>query len=104
MTENLNTLIEDIRTRSLKLAADLKTERAQHEVLQVELRRIQELYQAEHAKVEQLQTAIEELNASLAEAQNKVVEVPVALPGRNATEIDALVKEIEFCIEKLKQA
>ncbi|MFM7006223.1 MAG: hypothetical protein ACKOWX_03120 [Flavobacteriales bacterium] len=104
MTENLNTLIEDIRTRSLKLAADLKTERAQHEVLQGELRRIQELYQAEHAKVEQLQTAIEELNASLAEAQNKVVEVPVALPGRNATEIDALVKEIEFCIEKLKQA
>ena len=41
MTENLNTLIEDIRSRSLQIATDLKTERAQHEVLQGELRRIQ---------------------------------------------------------------
>jgi hypothetical protein len=40
----------------------------------------------------------------LAEAQNKVVEVPVATSSRNAAEIDALVKEIEFCIDKLKQA
>ena len=30
MTENLNTLIEDIRTRSLDLATQLKAERAQH--------------------------------------------------------------------------
>ena len=104
MTENLNTLIEDIRSRSLQIAAELKTERAQHEVLQTELQRMQELYQAEQAKVTALQTAIEDLNVSLAEAQNKVVEVPVATSSRNAEEIDALVKEIEFCIDKLKQA
>ena len=104
MTENLNTLIEDIRTRSMQIAAELKTERAQHELIQVELRRIQELYQAEKAQVELLKASIEELNVSLAEAQNKVVEVPVATTSRNAEEIDALVKEIEFCIEKLKQA
>ena len=104
MTENLNTLIEDIRTRSLDLATQLKAERAQHEALQGELRRIEELYQAEHAQVKQLQTAIDELNVSLAEAQNKVVEVPVATSSRNAEEIDALVKEIEFCIEQLKQS
>jgi ABC-type phosphate transport system auxiliary subunit len=104
MTENLNTLIEDIRTRSMQIAAELKTERAQHELIQVELRRIQELYQAEKAQVELLKASIEELNVSLAEAQNKVVEVPVATNGRNAEEIDALVKEIEFCIEMLKQA
>ena len=104
MTENLNTLIEDIRSRSLQIAAELKTERAQHEVLQGELRRIQELYQAEHAQVKQLEATTEELNVSLAEARNKVVEVPVATSSRNAEEIDALVKEIEFCIDKLKQA
>ena len=104
MTENLNTLIEDIRSRSLQIATQLKTERAQHEVLQTELQRMQELYQAEQAKVTALQTAIEDLNVSLAEAQNKVVEVPVATNSRNTEEIDALVKEIEFCIEKLKQA
>jgi ABC-type phosphate transport system auxiliary subunit len=104
MTENLNTLIEDIRSRSLQIATDLKTEPAQHEVLQGELRRIQELYQVENDKVKQLEATIEELNVSLAEAQNKVVEVPVATTSRNAEEIDALVKEIEFCIEKLKQA
>ena len=104
MTENLNTLIEDIRSRSLQIAAELKTERAQHEVLQGELRRIQELYQAEYAQGKQLEATIERLNVSLAEAQNKVVEVPVATSSRNAAEIDALVKEIEFCIDKLKQA
>lgn len=104
MTENLNTLIEDIRSRSLQIATQLKTERAQHEVLQTELQRMQELYHAEQAKVTALQTAIEDLNVSLAEAQNKVVEVPVATSSRNAVEIDALVKEIEFCIDKLKQA
>ena len=104
MTENLNTLIEDIRSRSLQIATQLKTERAQHEVLQTELQRMQELYQAEQAKVTALQTAIEDLNVSLAEAQNKVVEVPVATNSRNDEEIDALVKEIEFCIDKLKQA
>jgi len=64
----------------------------------------QELYQAENDKVKQLEATIEELNVSLAEAQNKVVEVPVATTSRNNEEIDALVKEIEFCIEKLKQA
>ena len=104
MTENLNTLIEDIRSRSLQIATQLKTERAQHEVLQTELQSMQELYHAEQYKVKALQTAIEDLNVSLAEAQNKVVEVPVATSSRNAEEIDALVKEIEFCIEKLKQA
>ncbi len=104
MTENLNTLIEDIRSRSLQIATQLKTERAQHEVLQTELQRMQELYHAEQDKVKALQTAIEDLNVSLAEAQNKVVEVPVATNSRNDEEIDALVKEIEFCIDKLKQA
>jgi ABC-type phosphate transport system auxiliary subunit len=104
MTENLNTLIEDIRSRSLQIATQLKNERAQHEVLQTELQRMQELYHAEQDKVKALQTAIEDLNVSLAEAQNKVVEVPVATNSRNAEEIDALVKEIEFCIDKLKQA
>ena len=51
MTENLNTLIEDIRSRSLQIATQLKTERAQHEVLQTELQRMQELYHAEQAQV-----------------------------------------------------
>lgn len=104
MTENLNTLIADIRNRSLQLATDLNNERAQHQSLQAELQQLQALYQAEQAQVAELKAHIEALNLSLVEAQNKVVEVPVAPLGRNAEDIDALVKEIEFCIEKLKQA
>ncbi len=104
MTENLNTLIADIRNRSLQLATDLNNERAMHQALQAELQQMQALYQAEQAQVAELKAHIEALNLSLAEAQNKVVEVPVAPLGRNAEDIDALVKEIEFCIEKLKQA
>lgn len=104
MTENLNTLIADIRNRSLQLATDLNNERAMHQVLQAELQQMQAQYQAEQAQVAELKAHIEALNLSLVEAQNKVVEVPVAPLGRNAEDIDALVKEIEFCIEKLKQA
>jgi ABC-type phosphate transport system auxiliary subunit len=104
MTENLNTLIADIRNRSLQLATDLNNERAMHQALQAELQQMQAQYQAEQAQVAELKVHIEALNLSLVEAQNKVVEVPVAPLGRNAEDIDALVKEIEFCIEKLKQA
>jgi hypothetical protein len=37
-------------------------------------------------------------------AENKVVEAPAPVIGRNEQEIDELVKEIEFCIEQLKQS
>jgi chromosome segregation ATPase len=104
MTENLNNLISDIRSRSLHLAGLLHTERAQHEVLQGEINRINEQLKAEQALVMQLQQEVDRLTDALAEAQNKVVEIPAAPKGRNAEEINALVKEIEFCIEKLKQA
>jgi flagellar biosynthesis/type III secretory pathway chaperone len=82
----------------------LHAERSQHEVLQGEINRVNELLKAEQALVAQLQQEVKQLSDALAEAQNKVVEIPVAPKGRNAEEINALVKEIEFCIEKLKQA
>jgi flagellar biosynthesis/type III secretory pathway chaperone len=104
MTENLNNLISDIRSRSFYLAGLLHAERSQHEVLQGEINRVNELLKAEQALVAQLQQEVKQLSDALAEAQNKVVEIPVAPKGRNAEEINALVKEIEFCIEKLKQA
>jgi flagellar biosynthesis/type III secretory pathway chaperone len=104
MTENLNNLISDIRSRSLYLAGLLHAERSQHEVLQGEINRVNELLKAEQALVAQLQQEVIQLSDALAEAQNKVVEIPVAPKGRNVEEINALVKEIEFCIEKLKQA
>lgn len=104
MTEHLNTLLSEIRSRSLQLATDLKNERAKQHALQQELEQTQALYLAEKAAVSELKVQIESLNISLAEAQNKVVEVPVAAQSRNPQEIDALVKEIEFCIEMLKQA
>ncbi|MEN9743870.1 MAG: hypothetical protein RLZZ65_1675 [Bacteroidota bacterium] len=104
MTENLNNLISDIRSRSLELAEKLHAERAQHEVLQGEINRVNEQLKAEQALVAQLQQEVQQLSSALAEAQNKVVEIPAAPKGRNADEIDALVKEIEYCIDKLKQA
>ena len=51
MTENLNNLISDIRSRSLYLAGLLHAERSQHEVLQGEINRINELLKAEQALV-----------------------------------------------------
>jgi len=51
-----------------------------------------------------LKAEIESLRSALHLAESKVVEVPAPVTGRNEQEIDELVKEIEFCIEQLKQS
>jgi 7-cyano-7-deazaguanine synthase in queuosine biosynthesis len=51
-----------------------------------------------------LKAEIESLKSALHLAENKVVEVPAPVIGRTEQEIDELVKEIEFCIEQLKQS
>jgi hypothetical protein len=58
----------------------------------------------EIAAVGQLKMEIESLKSALHLAENKVVDIPVPVKGRNEQEIDELVKEIEFCIEQLKQS
>ncbi|MEN9699394.1 MAG: hypothetical protein RLZZ301_592 [Bacteroidota bacterium] len=103
MTEQLHQLIQDIRSKSQQLAEKLRVERAQHEVLQGEINRLNEQLLAEQAHISDLKHEIAALNVSLDEAQNKVVEVPVVSKGRDDAQIDALVKEIEYCIEQLKQ-
>ncbi len=104
MTEKLNTLLADIRSRSMQLASDLQNERSAHQSLLEEKQKLETLFNEEQIQVAQLKEQIEELKTSLTETNNKVEESPVVVNSRNAAQIDALVKEIEFCIEKLKQS
>jgi hypothetical protein len=46
---------------------------------------------------------LDSVQLALSLAQNKVIENPVQIIGKSEQEIDELVKEIEFCIEQLKQ-
>ena len=50
-----------------------------------------------------LSTDLELVRSALSLAENKVIENPVQTSGKSEQEIDELVKEIEFCIEQLKQ-
>ena len=46
---------------------------------------------------------LDSVQSALSLAQNKVIENPGQTIGKSEQEIDELVKEIEFCIEQLKQ-
>ena len=46
---------------------------------------------------------LDSVQSALSLAENKVIENPGQAIGKSEQEIDELVKEIEFCIEQLKQ-
>lgn len=104
MTEKIQDTIQEISRKVVQIGEALRTERSKNEILQGEINRKEELLAAEAAAISLLKEENESLKSALHLAENKVVEVPVAVKGRNEQEIDELVKEIEFCIEQLKQS
>ncbi|MFM6934397.1 MAG: hypothetical protein ACKOXP_03075 [Flavobacteriales bacterium] len=104
MTEKIQDTIQEISRKANRIGEALRVERSKNEILQEEIDRVNEQLVAESAAIALLKEEIETLKSALHLAENKVVEVPVSVKGKNEQEIDELVKEIEFCIEQLKQA
>jgi chromosome segregation ATPase len=104
MTEKIQDTIQEISRNAVRIGEALRSERSKNEILQEEIHRSKEQLAAEIASVGRLKVEIESLKSALHLAENKVVEIPVPVKGRNEQEIDELVKEIEFCIEQLKQS
>lgn len=104
MTEKIQDTIQEISRKVVRIGEALRAERSKNEILQGEIDRKEELLAAEATAISLLKEENESLKSALHLAENKVVEVPVAVKGRNEQEIDELVKEIEFCIEQLKQS
>jgi CRISPR/Cas system-associated exonuclease Cas4 (RecB family) len=104
MTEKIQDTIQKISRNIVRVGEALRMERSKNEILQDEIDRKNEQLTAEASAIGLLKEEIESLKSALHLAENKVVEVPVPVKGKNEQEIDELVKEIEFCIEQLKQS
>ncbi len=104
MTEKIQDTIQKISRNIVRVGEALRMERSKNEILQEEIDRKNEQLTAAASAIELLKEEIESLKSALHLAENKVVEVPVPVKGKNEQEIDELVKEIEFCIEQLKQS
>ena len=104
MTEKIQDTIQEISRKAVRIGEALRSERSKNEILQEEIDRNKEELATELTANTHLKAEIESLKSALHLAENKVVEVPAPVIGRNEQEIDELVKEIEFCIEQLKQS
>ena len=104
MTEKIQDTIQEISRKAVRIGEALRSERSKNEILQEEIDRNKEELAKEIDANTHLKAEIESLKSALHLAENKVVEIPAPVKGRNEQEIDELVKEIEFCIEQLKQS
>ena len=104
MTEKIQDTIQEISRKAVRIGEALRSERSKNEILQEEIDRNKEELAKEIDANTHLKAEIESLKSALHLAENKVVEVPAPVTGRTEQEIDELVKEIEFCIEQLKQS
>lgn len=104
MTEKIQDTIQEISRNAVRIGEALRSERSKNEILQEEIDRNKEELASESVANTHLKAEIESLKSALHLAENKVVEVPASVTGRTEQEIDELVKEIEFCIEQLKQS
>jgi septation ring formation regulator EzrA len=104
MTEKIQDAIQEISRKVVRVGEALRSERSKNEILQEEINRNKEELATELSANTHLKAEIESLKSALHLAESKVVEVPAPVTGRTEQEIDELVKEIEFCIEQLKQS
>jgi Skp family chaperone for outer membrane proteins len=104
MTEKIQDTIQEISRKAVRIGEALRSERSKNEILHEEIDRNKEQLAVELTAVSSLKVEIESLKSALHLAENKVVEVPAPISRRTEQEVDELVKEIEFCIEQLKQS
>ena len=105
MTENIQNSLDNILYKVKSIHGELLNERKTNSDLKNEIQQLRNSNIEKTNQVFSLETEVETLRSALHLAQNKVVEVPVQVPiiGKREEEIDELVREIEHCIEQLKQ-
>ncbi|NBW30360.1 MAG: hypothetical protein EBR35_03785 [Flavobacteriales bacterium] len=103
MTEEIQKIIDQIHSKSKALHKVVLEERDKNGHLNSEIERLNKLLSEKNEEVFSLSKNLDSVQLALSLAENKVIENPVQTIGKNEQEIDELVKEIEFCIEQLKQ-
>ena len=103
MTDNIQKIIDQILSKSNFLHKIVLEERDKNSHLNIENERLNKLLSEKNEECLLLSKNLDSVQSALSLAQNKVIENPVQAIGKSEQEIDELVKEIEFCIEQLKQ-
>ncbi len=102
MTEKIQQIIGNIRTKMVQLHSQLVASREKNALLETEFlslkTQLDSLQQTNHA----LQAKLSEVELQLITAKEQVVSAPIS-QSRKEEEIDELVKEIEYCISQLKK-
>ncbi|MES2798908.1 MAG: hypothetical protein V4638_02750 [Bacteroidota bacterium] len=102
MTSKIQQLINDISRKQSDLQKRSLALNVEKDQLAVELSQLKSENQALKDQMESHLAQIADLKNELATEKIQVVEKTVVSTKRNDEEIDELVKEIEFCINQLK--
>lgn len=103
MTDNIQKIIDQILSKSNFLHKIVLEERDKNSHLNIEIERLNKLLSEKNEECLLLSKNLDSVQSALSLTENKVIENPVQIIGKSEQEIDELVKEIEFCIEQLKQ-
>ena len=103
MTDNIQKIIDQIHSKSKALHKVVLEERDKNGHLNSEIERLNKLLDEKNEECFSLSKNLDSVQSALSLAENKVIENPGQTIGKSEQEIDELVKEIEFCIEQLKQ-
>lgn len=102
MSERVHQLIDEIRRKSAVMREQLEAERATNVSLTSEIASLREQLLTGEQRVEEMQGTITELNDRVETLKEQGANSSSA-SGISNEEIDALVKEIEYCIGQLKR-
>jgi hypothetical protein len=103
MTDNIQKIIDQILSKSNFLHKIVLEERDKNSNLNIEIERLNKLLSEKNEECLLLSKNLDSVQSALSLTENKVIENPGQTIGKSEQEIDELVKEIEFCIEQLKQ-
>ena len=103
MTEEIQKIIDQILSKSNFLHKIVLEERDKNSHLNIEIERLNKLLSEKNEECLLLSKNLDSVQSALSLTENKVIENPGQTIGKSEQEIDELVKEIEFCIEQLKQ-
>ena len=101
MSEKVNQLIDEIREKSLSIKDSLSAERTKVESLETEVENLKNKISEKENDLKNKVSEIESLRNDMSSMETKSIPVQKE-SGITDEQIDELVKEIEFCIAKLK--
>lgn len=102
MSDGISKHIEQIRKSALHFHGQYLAERSKNELLIAEIETLKNSIEAKNAELKELSAEVSALKEEIKTTQNHN-EVSVPKETFSESEIDDLVKEIDYCIARLKQ-